>query len=195
MKILGNIIDVTGFSFNESNSDMIFALDTNVILWTFYSRVSSAEAYQKTIYPDFISNAIENGNTLIVSAFNLNEVFHVIEKNEMDIYNKSNGTRVRIKDFRKMQPERENVKKEIELIHNQIKAIPNISIVGAHAELEHLNRFANKYDVHNCDFFDFWLINHCNENSYSILTDDRDFNNDFVNVDIYSANPIILPTL
>ena len=34
------------------------AVDTNVLLWTFYENTTYIQAYQKEYYPEFLENAI-----------------------------------------------------------------------------------------------------------------------------------------
>jgi len=41
------------------------AVDTNVLLWTFYENTTYIQAYQKEYYPVFLANAIENGRCKI----------------------------------------------------------------------------------------------------------------------------------
>ena len=189
---MSTVIDIKSFDINDLNSDIPLALDTNVLLWVFYSRSSSTQSYQKNEYPTFISKVIVNDNPLIISAFNLNEMFHVIEKNECDIYNNNhNGASLRLKQFRKLTHERIKVKREIDLIYKQIQAIPNVKIVGSKTDMNELNSFVSKYEVHDSDFFDFWLINYCNENNFCIVTDDKDFVNSFNKNVVYTANPSV----
>lgn len=120
-------------------------------------------------------------------------MFHVIEKNEFDIYKRTNNIKdMSIKRYRRLPDERRKLKAEIQLIFKQITAIPNINIIGSIADINDLNIFVDKYDIHNCDFFDFWLIKYCNENNLCIVTDDGDFDNSFTTSNIYTANPQVV---
>lgn len=187
-----NILDLRNLIKKPIDHSIVFALDTNVLLWTFYSRSSTTREYQKTTYPDFITNAISNGNSIVVTAFNLNEMFHVIEKNEYDIYGKSIKSYISIKSYRKIIIERAKVKKEINLIYKQLTSIPNMEIIASTADISNLNMFTKNYNIHNCDFFDFSLIDYCNRNKISIITDDSDFCNPYNNSDVYTANPRVV---
>lgn len=83
-----NIFDINNcLTNNKINKSEMFALDTNVMVWTFYSKASYTTSYQTLVYPNFISYLINSGNDLYVTAVNLNEMFHFIEKNEF-----KNGT-------------------------------------------------------------------------------------------------------
>jgi len=109
-----NILNLTNLITKPIDDSIVFTLDTNVLLWTFYSRISTTQQYQKHTYPDFVTNAISNGNRIVVTAFNLNEMFHIIEKNEYDIYERSNPHTYyfSVKNYRKIAIERAKVKKE-----------------------------------------------------------------------------------
>ncbi len=173
-----------------------FALDTNVLIWTFYSRATSKASYQRKVYPNFIQHLITCGNKIFITAVNLNEMFHFIENNELDIYNNDQGfddiNKINKKKFRSIAIERCKVKSEISLIFKQLEAINNICIVGTTLEVDKLTNFLNDYEVHKCDFFDYYLINYCNQNNISIITDDIDFDNKFNLVNLYSANKKLL---
>lgn len=190
-----NIFDINScLTNNKINKSEMFALDTNVMVWTFYSKASFTSSYQTLAYPNFISYLINSGNDLYVTAVNLNEMFHFIEKNEFDLYNASLpvGKYVGKKTFRAIKSERLKVKAEITLIYQQLEAIKNIKIVGSTLELDKLNQFLLKYGIHNCDFFDYYLIEFCNNNNLSIITDDIDFDNCCSTTNLYSANPKLI---
>ena len=158
-----SILDLRNLITKPIDDSIVFALDTNVLLWTFYSRISTTVNYQKATYPDFVTNAISNGNSIVVTAFNLNEMFHIIEKNEHDIYQQFYRCTIPLKSFRKIEIERTRVKNEIQLIYKQLTIIPNIEIIGSTVDISNLNEFTNKYNIHNCDFFDFCLIDYFNQ--------------------------------
>ena len=170
-------------------STEVLVLDTNILLWTFYSKLKPLKNYQTKEYPAFIATAIMRNNPIIVTTFCLNEMLHVIEKTEYDIYNKTHGRGTSFKAYRKMPLERAKVKTEINLILKQLQAIPNLQIVRSKANRKTINRFAYYYDTHLADFFGFCLMSFCNEHRYSVVSDDQDFNNPFCKVTVYSANP------
>ena len=67
----------------------VLVLDTNILLWTFYSKLTPKKVYQTKDYPAFVSTAIAQKNPIIVTTFCLNEMLHIIEKTEYDIYKSS----------------------------------------------------------------------------------------------------------
>jgi hypothetical protein len=172
--------------------DRSFALDTHILLWAFYSRCAITRAYQKTVYPEFIQSLISNENRLVVTTLNINEMLHFIEKNECDIYNNLHGKNLSVKRFRQLSEQRIMVQTEAQLILKQLSNIPCVSIESLTVENSTIESFIREFTNHNCDFFDYYLLDYCNRNNLAIITDDADYVNDFVNTDIYTANPQIL---
>lgn len=174
---------------------LAFALDTHILLWSFYSRCSITRAYQKTVYPEFIQRLITNGNRLIVTTLNINEMFHFIEKNECDIYNHLHGKNLSVKRFRKLDDQRLMVQSESRLILKQLSNIPCVVIEPLTIDHPTIESFLSEFTSHKCDFFDYYLLAYCNRNHYAIITDDADYVNDLVKTDIYTANPQILQNI
>lgn len=167
----------------------VLVLDTNILLWTFYPNLTPNKVYQTREYPSFVANAIAQKNRIIVTTFCLSEMLHVVEKTEHDLYMKKTGAAISLKNYRKVLSERSKVKSEIELILKQLGAIPTLKIVKSKATRKTISRFTYAYNIHLADFFDFCLINFCNNHRYSIVSDDRDFNSPFYKGVLYSANP------
>lgn len=182
---MGEIIDIR--SIKDCDKNKVFAIDTNVLLWTFYSPGSKFPSYRKASYPDFISNLIQNGNRLIIHTMNLNEMCHVIEENEWKLYNK-NVCEIHKKKFRSITEERIKVKEKLQLILKQIKSIPNVEIVESTIDCKMLDEFVDYYNLHKSDFFDFSLVSSCDNGIWAIITDDGDFKTPFCKPDIYTAN-------
>lgn len=63
-------------------------LDTNILLWVFYERISLSKSYQKLIYPSFVETLLkkDSNNVLYTTIYNILEAFSVIENNEYEIY-------------------------------------------------------------------------------------------------------------
>ena len=186
---MGDIIKISSTSTVSAGETLV--LDTNVLLWTYYSKIPPYSAYQTQVYPTFVSNAIQQGNPIVITAFCLNEMLHVIEKTELDLYNRSYGISggIGLKKFRKIPTERSKVRSEIDLILRQIKAIPNLRIVKSKATRKTIDSFMYDYHSHLADFFDFCLISFCNSQGFSVVSDDIDFANPYCKVRLYSANP------
>lgn len=176
--------------------DKAFVLDTHILLWAFYSRCAITKAYQKTVYPEFIKHLISNENRLIVTTLNINEMLHFIEKNECDIYNNLRGKNLSVKRFRQLGEQRAFVQTEAQLILKQISGIHNFSVASMTIGPTIIDSFISNLTSHNCDFFDYYLLDYCNRNSFALITDDSDYtSNQLINTDIYTANPNILKKL
>jgi len=171
------------------------AVDTNVLLWTFYENTTYIQAYQKEYYPVFLANAIENGRCKIYTTiYNICELFNVIEKNEYELYKESNSATLP-KDFNKKQyraikEEREKLKGMFDLLYKQISKCIEIEEYNINRDV--LSEYKEDYDKHKYDIFDFALLKFCKENDINyILTDDSDFASyeDYIrNMKIITAN-------
>jgi PIN domain nuclease of toxin-antitoxin system len=170
-----------------------FILDTHILLWAFYSRCAITKSYQKAVYPEFIKHLIPKNCKLIVSTLNINEMLHFIEKNECDIYNNLHGKNLSVKRFRQLDEQRAFVQAEIQLILKQISNIKNFTIIPMTIDIAIIDSFVQNLSNHNCDFFDYFLLDYCNKNGLALITDDSDYTkNNLIDTDIYTANPNIL---
>lgn len=185
------IYDITNLQTLPDKS-VSFALDTHILLWTFYSRCAITKAYQKTAYPEFIKKIISNGNKLVVTTLHLNEMLHFIEKNECDIYNNLKNTRLSLKKFRRLPEQRQLVQHEITLILKQLASIPGIDIHASTIRPTIIDTFTQTYLSHGCDFFDFYLMNLCEHDRLAVVSDDVDFIYNQNEVDLFTANTQIL---
>lgn len=154
------------------------AIDTNILLWTFYGNVIYAQAYQKNIYPDFLSKMIENqGCKIYTTIFNICELCNVIEKNEYELYlqeNNLNQEDFNRKQYRQIISERERIKEIIKLLYEQISQV--VEIKAYNIDESFILEYMEKYAEHRYDIFDFALIKFCKENEIKyLLTDDSDF--------------------
>lgn len=172
------------YRLNNSTNYMIpktsIAIDTNVLIWTFYDNIYYTKTYQKTIYPNYLSKILSNkNNKLYTSIFNIFEMYNIIEENEYNIYldlNNLNKNSFKKKDFRKINDERIKLRNKLQLIYNQVSSA--IEILDYNATNTFLTDYIDNYPIHKYDIFDFSLINCCLENNIScILTDDSDFSN------------------
>lgn len=154
------------------------AIDTNILLWTFYSNATLVESYQKNIYPNFLSKAIENKTcSIYTTTYNITELYNVIEKTEYELYLKNNNLSERElsrKQYRDIYTERKKIQRELKVIYDQISNCINIEEYVINKNF--LNEYQKKYDIHRYDVFDFSLIRYCQDNGINnILTDDKDF--------------------
>jgi hypothetical protein len=100
-------------------------VDTNVWLWQTYTNASAtAQAYQLNNYPNYLAQALGIKATLSYSVLTLAELASVIERIELDIYNRNNGLSLKLKEYRHNYPtERANVVAEVQSVWSQVEAI------------------------------------------------------------------------
>lgn len=154
------------------------AVDTNILLWTFYDNITYTKNYQKNIYPVFLGNILQDKkNKIYTTIYNIFEMYNIIEDTEYKIYTKLNNLSeidFRKKDYRKIDDERIKIKNKLELIQKQISS--SICIIDYKTDIDFLNDYTLNFIKHKYDIFDFSLIKCCIENNISsILTDDSDF--------------------
>lgn len=170
------------------------AIDTNVLLWTFYGKISYTQSYQKNFYPSFVAKLIENKSCkLYTTLYNICELFNIVEKNEYDLYLESNGLSSDIfskKQYRELPNERQKVQSALQLIYSQINNC--IEIDEFNIDNTFIGEYRDNFIEHKYDVFDFALIEFCNKNKIAfILTDDSDFgvSNKYINqINIITAN-------
>lgn len=168
--------NINNFSmFSKTKS---IAIDTNVLLWTFYSNISFSSGYQKKIYPSLLTKILNiKGCKIYTTAVNLFEIFNVVEKTEYEIYlklNNINSSKLTLKQYRNIESERNKLKNTCELIFKQISQF--IDIVDLELTNFDLQNFNLNYTNHKYDIFDYTLVKFAKENNVDyILTDDKDF--------------------
>ena len=151
-------------------------IDTNIILWTFYSKMEKVVFYQRNIYPNFINSKLDTCK-FYTTIYNLFEAFNIIEKNEYDLYiniNKLDKITYKLKDFRNDPINRQKVK---EIINITLKTIESaVTILDYNFDNCDLNEFYNNFCNHKYDMFDYSLLKCAiNKSITCILTDDKDF--------------------
>lgn len=170
------------------------AVDTNILLWTFYGNTSYVESYQKNIYPNFLETTIEKRSCKIYTTiYNICELFNVIEKNEYELYMKNNSltpNKFNKKQYRAIIEEREKLQKIFNLLYSQISQC--IEIIEYQISENTIKEYNENYKEHRYDIFDFALLKFCKENNIEyVLTDDSDFVSyeDYINdMKIMTAN-------
>lgn len=177
------VFDIRNINIDSLNKG-IYAVDTNVLYWMHYSRCYGAP-YQLSIYPDFIAGLLDKGCTLVTTIYNITELLNLIEKQEYEIF-KLHNQNITKKQFRYLEQERLNVKKELDSVYSQIKTIYQIKEFNVN--INQVNEFVNNFDKHKCDNFDYIIIKFLIQNGINnIIGDDYDFLS-MENINIFTAN-------
>jgi len=187
-----NEYDIDTQDISTIDKNAIFALDTNVLYWTHYSKASDAKLqvlpYQVTKYPNFIEKLLENGNTLVTTIFNITELMHLVETSEFKIYKAINNTRIKKKAFRNQLAERAKYKSEIETMLLQINSSYDGQIKLIDLKEDDINNFVTNITNNSCDVFDYFVIEHLKSLGINnFITDDRDFKS-IDGINIYFAH-------
>lgn len=163
------------------NQDEVFAIDTNVLLWTHYSKASDPKLkthpYQVKEYPGFIAKLLANGNRLVTTVLNISELITVVERKEYEIYKLVNNCgNLKLKQYRNLPNERLSYQNEISHILNEIKSSYNDQIEVIEITKENLERFCQEIDQTKCDIFDYIVIEYLKSiNITNYISDDKDF--------------------
>lgn len=179
---MGNTtIDIKTIDVDNIAKEEIFALDTNVLVWTHYSKASNPNInrhpYQVIEYPNFVGALLENGNTLVTTMLNITELCGVIERNEFRIYKAVNQCgSLGFKDYRKIINERIAYQNEIQHMISEIKSSYDGQIQVIDITDEIVEEYLKNINNNNCDIFDYIVINHLKSlNITNYISDDKDF--------------------
>ena len=173
--------DIKTVDMASISKEEIFAIDTNVLLWTHYSKASNPNLnrhpYQVIEYPNFVANLLKNKNKLITTTLNLSELISVVEKSEYQIYKATNSCNgMKFKDFRKIGLARSAYKNEVSTMMAEIRASYNDQIEVIEVTREKLVEFNNNIEQTQCDVFDYLVIEYLKSIGVTnYISDDKDF--------------------
>ena len=170
--VQANVVDIRR---DTPKREDIFLVDTNVWYWMTYTKASrSAQHHQITHYPTYISAALSTNSQLSHCGLSLNELSHIIEGTEREIFKQSNH-HINTKEFRHNLPaERSNVVQEIQAAWGQVTAMSKSLDLMVNADLA--NRSLQRMTTEPLDGYDLFLLEAMSENGITnIITDDGDF--------------------
>lgn len=173
-------------------------VDTNVLLWTHYSKVNEEDFrtrdYQIVKYPNAIEKLLENQNTLVTTSINCSEMFNIIIRHEIALAKANNVqySRMYDKEVRNKSDVRKEIQLELKSVLSQLKGM--YDIVDLVVELKDLECYVDKYDDLELDINDYLMIKKLEEEAIHVyLTDDKDFasfDSDTVNYMITANNTV-----
>lgn len=188
---MGSYIDINKVNLDECSDDA-FILDTNALLWAFYPN-SQSNYPLAAYYSNFISQLITKDKQIYIPMFNLCEAINVIEKIEFKVYRQSCGDRyLKLKEYRAIPNERQNLKEILDLFIEQIENIPQIKLLEQNLCYDLPKIFVSDFNEHKLDLFDIYLIQISKDKNFSIITDDKDFLSVQFDNNIYTCNQNIL---
>lgn len=173
-----SVTKIQDFDITTIKDEDVFFLDTNILFF-----IHSGYYAQATIefieYSNIVQKILSNGNSIYVSALNIQELLNGIENKEYLLYIKANGFKKSSftkKDFRSNTSLRLNVKKKLLIVIQEIENAYNI-VDGGNISLSLTKNFATDYENHHYDPIDYYFVKNTFSHSKSItyITDDRDF--------------------
>lgn len=176
-----NVIDIKNIDINSIDKDEVFAIDTNVLVWTHYSKASNPHLnkhpYQVIEYPNFVAKLLGNGNKLVTTLLNITELCAVIEKNQYKIYKVANACRkLKFKDYRNNASERAIYKSEIENMIMEIRGSYDNQIEIVDITDDKIKLFLNNICSNKCDIFDYVIVDYLKSIGINnFISDDKDF--------------------
>lgn len=185
-----DVIDIRKFA--SINSSKEYFLDTNVLYWYCYPRITG---YQMPLrgqpYYDFVDGLVSAGNPIITSIYNVSELLNVVEKNEFEIFKKQHTEAVySIKDFRRNANERIRVQNNLKTTLSNVRNTCRILVFDF--KDEHMTSFVDTLPNHRCDLFDYIILQNCiSLNKVNIITDDNDFST-IDGIKLYTANDVTI---
>ena len=193
---MAKVLDIRNVKKEDIPQDEVFAVDTNALIWTHYSKASSPHInkhpYQVIEYPNFISKLMSNGNKIVTTTLNITELCNVTEHNEYRIYKAINKiSSLSFKDFRKIQTERMHYKNEIDTMIMEIKAAYDNQIEIINVSDEIIENYKKELCQNNCDVFDFIAIEHLKKlGIHNYITDDKDFTT-VSDINLYTTSEVV----
>jgi hypothetical protein len=189
---MATLHNITQIDISQLGKEKIFAIDTNALYWIHYSQISSPhlaiDARQLNDYPNFVEDLLNNGNKLITTCLNVTELVSIVENTQLRIYNKSSGIKLKKKDYRAIQSERQKYQREVSTILGQLKGAYGNQLEVVPITQQDIEEYAKKIGFNKCDIFDFIIIEFLKGRGITnFISDDGDFHS-IDGIDLYTSN-------
>lgn len=189
---MAEVVNIRTLNLNELAPELTFAVDTNILLFRYYNRLSRVitptSAYQLEYYPTFIDLLFENQYELCTTVINLAEYCSVIERKEFEIYRRARGnSHIFFKTFRNNHRQREAYQRRV---RNGLEAITHdmTSVFQITQTQEGILNFSQAISSMKCDVSDFTFIEYLKSIGVThIISDDGDLAT-IDGITLYTAN-------
>ena len=158
----------------------IFFIDANV-LFAIHFELSTWSRDKIKAYSSFVLALLENGVIICVSALNLQEVYHLVEKIECQNYIEAH-TDIKPKAYRRIAVERSRIAQDLRNKHLEIAG--QYSIISSFIDSNMIENFIGKYESHSYDPIDFFTVKYNEKKCVNFITNDADFRRDS-NINVY----------
>jgi predicted nucleic acid-binding protein len=188
-------IEISKVDINAVGSTEAFVLDTNVLYFIHHAfyMTGGQNQIKNVIYSDFVSKLLSRGNRLYVSAGNLQELMHLLEKKAYELYLSVNGyspdyrksNYFSIKEYRRSPTERAAVKNQLNVAFHQV--ISSYGVFDCPILHDDIKAMINDYDKHRYDPMDYVTVTTCKRKRLlNFISDDSDFRHDS-SINVYYA--------
>ncbi len=176
--------DINAVDLAEIPRDAPFLVDTNVLCRIHLGEPCTDWPEEKVNdYSNFIGGLLLRGNRLLVSLFNLQEIFHTVERME---FNKNRKLYKDKKVFRNTPAERQALQTKLRGIIAQIKS--SYFLLEDTISSGDTDSFLSSYCTHTYDPIDYLVVEHNCSSCVNFITDDTDFRPDS-RLNVYAYNP------
>ncbi|WP_446011256.1 type II toxin-antitoxin system VapC family toxin [Candidatus Electrothrix sp.] len=188
--VQANVVDIRR---DNPKQEDAFLVDTNVWYWLTYTKASnSAQPHQTRHYPAYIGKALSAKSQLHHCGLSLNELSHIIEGTERDIFRRSSPA-TNTKKFRHNFPaERNNVVAEIQTAWEQVETMSKSLDLTVNADLT--DKALQRMATESLDGYDLFLLEAMSEAGIqNIITDDGDYAT-VPGIQLFTANKNVIKT-
>ena len=165
---------INRFNLSSYPKETVFVLDTNVLYYVHSGYVMSTDA-KSISYSNVIQTILNNGYSVQVSALNIQELLHIIEKKEYELYcfvNSINQANYSKKLYRRDPSQRSSLKVKLNTILSELSIY---KLEDGAISVDLLNQFSVRFDSHKMDPIDYVLVNQYDVAKTVFISDDKDF--------------------
>ena len=188
--VQAEVVDITS---DTPSVEDAYLVDTNVWYWLTYPKATSHTPRHISDYPGYLNRALGASAKIYHSGLTLAELSHVIEKNELEIYERKSCSNIRIttKEFRHNHTgQRGRVVSEVEAAWVQVASLAEpltitIDSLMATAAL-------NRLQAEKVDGYDLFILESMRSHGVvQIITDDGDFST-VPGIRVFTANRSVI---
>ena len=168
------VTKICNFNVNTYPKDTIFVLDTNVLYFVHSGYVMPTNA-KSLSYSNVIQAILSNGYSVVVSALTIQELLHLVEKKEHELYCSVNSLSTQTytkKAYRQNATQRSLLKSKLITILSELSPY---TLEDGEIAVNVLNQFSREFDLHTMDPIDYVLVKGYDSAKTVFISDDRDF--------------------
>lgn len=174
------------------NAEDVFFIDSNIWIYLLDINciVESSKANDKKVekYSTFIEKLKENNIEIVLLSMSISEIYNIYIRNLSKRYYDLNGIQYSENRFKKIYRPSRQFNNDNKFIINNIKnnILPLVKVVNDNFDDLDINKVLNTRADY--DFNDNYYMRFCEKNNYKILTNDKDFINNYddINVEVYT---------